>query len=304
MKISRLQPHQWDEAAVLIHAALSDYYVRNLNDPKFGTDPAPFRVFPEIYESLDPGCCLTAEEADSGRLLGVLFFHPRPTHTGIGIVATLPQSGGAGVAKALVAEALRTARTPCRLVSSALNLASFSLYTKAGFVPHMTFQDLVLAVPADGLPRPEQPYSGTIRPAQLADVPELSALEFRLNGLQREHDYAHFLANPNQGWQLMLAEQAGRITGFLGAIIHPSLAMLGPGCAEDSEAMAGLIHAQLDTHFRGLTALWLVPVDQPMLVRQAYGWKARNTELHLASTTKLGQAFQGVTLPSFLPESG
>src|SRR5260221_5723156 len=43
-------------------------------------------------------------------------------------------------------------KKPVRLVSSAMNLDSFSLYTRAGFVPRMAYQDMYIPVPAEGLP--------------------------------------------------------------------------------------------------------------------------------------------------------
>jgi len=40
---------------------------------------------------------------------------------------------------------------PIRLVSSAFNLDSFSLYTRVGFVPRCVYQDIELTVPEEGI---------------------------------------------------------------------------------------------------------------------------------------------------------
>ena len=54
-------------------------------------------------------------------------------------------------------ERAQAAGQPLRLVSSLLNLDSFSLYNRLGFVPHMMFQDLLLDIPGDGMTAPPPP---------------------------------------------------------------------------------------------------------------------------------------------------
>ena len=300
-KLRRLLPHEGPASARLIHAALDTWYRRNLNSAKFGDAWEPFQVFAEIYEALDPGCCVVAE-GDDGQLLGCAFYHPRPTHVGVGIVATDPEAGGRGIARAMMEEIIRIADgLPLRLVSSAMNLDSFSLYTRLGFVPHQAFQDLTLEVPAAGLPGS---FPG-VRPAELSDIPAMSELEFRLSGLRREHDFRFFLQFPDAPWRVMILENAsGAMLGFLAASTHPACPMLGPGIAIDEPTAATLIHASLHHLFKGRTPVWLVPVSATQLVRQAYAWGARNVEIHLASTLGSMPSTTGITLPTFLPESG
>ncbi len=301
MKLRRLLPHEGPASARLIHAALDTWYRRNLNSAKFGDAWEPFQVIPDTYEALDPGCCVVAEDAD-GSLLGHAFYHPRPTHVGVGIVATHPNAGGRGIARAMLEEIIRVADgLPLRLVSSAMNLDSFSLYTKLGFVPHETYQDLTLEIPAEGLPGN---FPG-VRPAQLTDVPAMSDLEFRLSGLRREHDFHFFLQSHDAPWRVMILENAGgEMLGFLAASTHPACPMLGPGIAIDESSAPTLIHACLHHHFKGRTPIWLVPISATQLVRQAYAWGARNVELHLASTLGTHPPATGIILPTFLPESG
>ncbi len=307
MRLRNLTPIDWDDLAVLIHASLSSWYLTRLNRDEFGTDPTPFRVFPELYEALDPGCCLVAEDEATGRLAGSVFYHPRETHWAVGIVNSHPEFAGRGVAMALMRQVLGLAEAagkPVRLVSSAMNLDSFSLYTRLGFVPQMTFQDLKLEVPAAGMP-PAPPSPLALRRATLADVETIADFELRLNGIRRSHDWRHFIANAQQCWHLWLAERAdGSLAGFLGAVAHPAVRMVGPGGCEDEVAAIALLHRVLDETFRSQVVVWLVPVQCAALVRQCYAWGARNVELHLASMRGEAPPMHGVTFPTFMPETG
>ena len=243
----------------------------------------------------------------NGRLAGSVFYHPRETHWSAGIVNSHPDFAGRGVARQLMQKVLQMAADegkPVRLVSSAMNLDSFSLYTKLGFVPQMTFQDMQLQVPEEGMPPCPAPGL-QVRPAVLADAPRIADLEHRLTGIRREKDYAHFATNAAGCWHLLVAEkESGEIAGALGAVTHPGCSMLGPGICVDESAAIALLHAMLDRVFRGRTALWLAPVACSALVRTAYSWGARNVELHLASAAGQCPAMHGVTFPSFMPESG
>ncbi len=300
MTLSHLQPHQWDEVAQLVHTSLETWYRKNLNIERFGTAWEPFRVFTEIYETLDPGRCLVALD-DDGKLLGSIFYHPRETHIGIGVVTTHPTAGKRGIAKAMLEEIIRHAEgKPLRLVSSAMNLDSFSLYTKLGFVPHATYQDLSLTVPEHGLP--DAPTN--VRRATQVDAVAMADLEFRLNGIRRQLDYDFFIANVGNHWRTLLVERDGKLVGFLNACAHPASCLLGPGVSADATTMSQLIHAMLDQHFRGQAIVWLAPVNCRELVQQAYAWGARNIEIHLASARGPAPPLTGITLPTFMPESG
>ena len=102
--------------------------------PIFTGDPAGTELFCSVYEALDPGCCLVAENTRTGRLAGSCFYHPRPTHVSLGIMNVHPNYFGQGVARRLLQAIIEIAaqqNKPLRLVSSAMNLNSFSLYTRA-----------------------------------------------------------------------------------------------------------------------------------------------------------------------------
>ncbi len=301
MKLARLQPHQHDEQAKLIHASLDMWYRTKLNMDRFGTDWRPFLMISEVYEALDPGCCVVVMD-ETGVMQGSAFFHPRETHVGVGVVSVHPEAFGRGVARALMEEIMRVADgSPLRLVSSAMNIDSFSLYTKLGFVPQLTLQSLTLKVPVEGLPGTDE----RIRAATLADVTAMTNLEFRLNGIRKDKDYRFFVENASGHWRLLVMEKAdGSLAGFLGANAHPADRILGPGVAEDEAAMQALVQAMLDRHFRGNDIVWMVPVDCTGLVRQGYGWGARNRETHLLSVLGDAPPMHGIIIPTFMPESG
>ena len=301
MKLQRLQPHQFDEEAKLIHASLDTWHRTRLNSDRFGTDWRPFRMVVEVYESLDPGCCIVAMD-DAGALIGSAFFHPRETHVGVGVVSVHPSAFGRGVGRTMMEEIIRIADgKPLRLVSSAMNLDSFSLYTRLGFVPQMMLQAVTLDVPADGLPG----ASTRLRVATMEDVSAIADLELMLNGVRKEQDYRFFIENKTGGWRLAVIERPdGKLAGFLAASVHSSGPQLGQGVAEDEATMMELVHAMLDAHFRGRHVVWLLPMGCTGLVRQAYAWGARNRETHLFSVLGEAPPIRGITIPTFLPESG
>jgi ribosomal protein S18 acetylase RimI-like enzyme len=301
MQIARLQPQQRDELAKLIHASLDVWYRTKLGMDRFGTAWEPYRLNADIYEALDPGCCVVATDGQ-GTMIGAAFYHPRETHVGVGVVSVHPSVFGRGVARAMMEEIVRAANgLPLRLVSSSMNLDSFSLYTRLGFVPQMMLQAVTLTVPSDGL-------SGAptnLRPATLADVPAIADLEFKLNGVRKEKDYRFFVENKSGDWRLLVLEKpGGGLAGFLAAIAHPANFQLGTGVAHDEATMQCLVHGMLDQYFRGQNIVWLLPSACPGLVRQAYDWGARNRELHILSVLGKAPPMHGVTIPTFMPESG
>ena len=129
--LRRLGPDEWDEVATLIFDSTNTWYSKNFSKNVFGGQPSAARVFPEVYEALDPGFCIIAEK--DGRMAGSCFVHPRETHYSLGIMNVHPKFYGQGVAGEILCEIVEMAEEetkPVRLVSSAMNLDSFSLYTK------------------------------------------------------------------------------------------------------------------------------------------------------------------------------
>lgn len=301
-----LTPGDREPVARLLHRSLVQWYESRLGQgARFGDSHEPFLLFPDVYEALDPGECVTARDSD-GRILGVCFSHERETHVAIGIVSTAPEAGGRGIAKKMMSLVLDKARRlgkPARLVSSLMNLDSFSLYTRLGFVPGTTFQDLLITVPETGLVSSSPLGVEQVREARTEDVARIADLEFSQQGIRREKDFHFFLRNDTGSWRVLVSEDAeGRMNGFLGMSTHPSCTMIGPGVAADEQAAIALLWKALDG-LRGRSLVFLAPCSSTGLVRTAYSWGARNVELHVAQSTAPDPSARGIVFPTFMPET-
>lgn len=302
-----LQAADHDTVARLLHRSLVHWYQSRLNQgARFGDRHEPFRLFPEVYEALDPGQAVAARDPVTRDLLGVCFIHPRETHVAVGIVATAPEAAGRGIARALMEVAIGRARAtgqPLRLVSSLLNLDSFSLYTRLGMVPHTMFQDFLLNVPEQGMAAPPPPGEDRVRPARAGEAARLADFERELQGIRREKDYAFFLRNEVGDWRVWVSEdERGQVNGVVVASHHPACGMIGPGVARDEAAGAALLWRALHER-RDSCAVFLVPCAAAALVRTAYSWGARNVELHAAQILGPLPQARGLAFPTFLPET-
>ena len=305
-RLRAMETSDWSEVSDLIYVSLNYWCVANGRPPLFAGGPATTRLFCEVYEALDPGHCVVAEDPATGRLMGSCFYRERETHVSFGIMNVHPIYFGTGVGRKLVdfiTDFTDSRQKPLRLISSAMNIDSFSLYTRSGFVPYSTYQDMLLPVPSNGLGR-AVPGLDRVRDARLDDVESIAALELDLAGISRAKDYRHFIENQNGLWHLSVIESPdGVLDGYLASIGHPSFTMLGPGVARtDADALA-LLAAELDG-YRGRTALYLVPVDRGGMIRELYGWGGRNSELHVHQVRGAYEPFKGVNFPTFMPETG
>jgi predicted GNAT family acetyltransferase len=239
--------------------------------------------------------------------MGSCFYHPRRHHVALGIMNVHPNYFGQGVARALLQHIIdytdRQGYHALRLTSSAVNLDSFSLYNRAGFVPRAAFQDMFVAVPPDGM---KESVAGAdrVRDAAVRDVPAMAALEQEVSGITREEDYRYCIANELGFWHVAVMENPrGEMDGFMISSAHPGVNMIGPCVARTDEAAAALLLRELDRH-RGRSPIFLVPADRPRLVQQVYAWGGRNTEVHLCQVRGAFQPFRGISMPTFLPETG
>jgi len=298
MIIRKLGSGEWDEVAELIFCSTNEWYQRNLGRGCFpGSDSSICRIFPEVYEILDSGCCLVAEI--NGELAGSCFYHPRETHFSLGIMNASSKYAGQGVAKRLLAGVVEKAKgLPVRLVSSAMNLDSYSLYTRMGFVPTALYQDMVFP---EGKTLPLS--NEEVREAVLEDVDDLVLLEEEISGIRRRRDFVHFIENEDGIWRGYVLETEGVIRGFLFSVDHPGSRMLGPGVMRDDEIACALIARAL-IDFDGPSPLMLIPAEGG-LVERLYAHGARNCELHVSQ--QLGGSAQvpkGIVMPTFMPETG
>ena len=301
-----LNQSEWPAAAEVVCSSVRDWYAAHGKPGRFPGGPESAMLFPEVYESLDPGCCVVAEDPVNGRLAGACFYHPRDLHVSLGILAVHPDYFSRGVAKKLLQHVCALAdeqRKPLRLVSSAGNLDSFSLYTRHGFVPRGIYHTMNLPVGAEG-PIRSHPLQPRVRKARPSDAKKMAELEFEVSGIRRQKDYEFFIANQLGAWNVSVLEHDNALSGFLVSIRHPGSEMLGPGVMCDDNSAAALILAQLDRFHRGGSPTFLVPASAPSLVRHLYACGARNSEVHLFQVRGDSQAFRGISMPTFMPETG
>jgi GNAT superfamily N-acetyltransferase len=295
------------EVAELIYVSLNYWYQARGRPAVFCGGPEVAGIFYDVYNALEPGCTVVAENPRTGRLMGSCFYHPRERHVSLGIMNVHPNYFGQGVARALLNHIIdytdRNGYEALRLTQSAGNLDSFSLYTKAGFVPFRTYQDMLIHVPAEGMKAPA-PGVERVRDATLADVPAMAALEMELSGIARERDYRYCIANQLGMWHVSVYQnQSEEIEGFLISSKHPASSRLGPCVARSEPQALALISSGLD-RYRGGATVVLAPADCKQLVQQMYAWGARNCEICLGQVRGKCKPIQGVNIPAFLPETG
>lgn len=301
-----MSPSEAPQVAQLIFESTNHWYESKGFGKIFQGRPEDCLVFCEVYEDLDPGCCLVAVAKETKTIIGSCFYHPRESHVSLGIMNTHPQSGRKGVAKALLNTIIAIAKDhelALRLVSSAFNLDSFSLYTRQGFAPYAVYQDMILEVPESGVEVDPTPGI-TARPATLEDLDAIHQREYAIWGASRRKDWSYFIENQRAIWSVTVAEnQKGELLGALASVKHPGSNLLGPGIATDSKVANLLIQTELNQH-RGRSPVFLIPSNQPELVAAMYRLGARNCELHLAQSLGPPPEIKGIVLPTFMPETG
>jgi GNAT superfamily N-acetyltransferase len=294
------------DVAELICLSTNSWYQTHGRELIFNGGPQTTELYYDVYHQLEGSSGIVAEDARTSRVIGSCFQHIRPTHVSLGIMNVHPNHFSRGVAGALLRHILQTAENldrPVRLVSSAMNLDSFSLYTHAGFVPRRAYQDMWMRVPSRGL-NMKLPGISQVRDAVLADAPRMAALEMEVSHVRRDGDYRSFIENEMGIWHVSVFEgEDGQLDGFLVSCAHPGCNMLGPGVMRsDDEVALALIVSELNQH-RGRAPVFLLPVERNTLVARAYDWGARNCEVHFAQVRGEFVPFDGITMPTFMPET-
>ena len=174
----------------------------------------------DVYKKLDvENLGFVAIDEETGAMAGLCFMHARPTHVSLGTLNIHPNWFGRGVARGLVNRIIDFAESygkPVRLISSAVNIDSYALYNRAGFEPILTYQQMVMDVPTDGLDISHE-HEAFVRDATLDDVPAMAALERELSGIDRTQDYEYLIRNEDGVWHMSVYESPkGEIEGFLG----------------------------------------------------------------------------------------
>ena len=199
--LRRMEQNEWQEVADLIYESTNAWYMKNRGFKIFNGSRESTLLYCRVYETLDPGCTVIAVDRENGKIAGSCFIHPRPTHISLGIMNVHPDYFGCGISSKLlkyITDLGDTEGKIVRLVSSAMNLDSFSLYSKGGFKPVLFFQDMTLKVPDEGIAcgiASTVPQGVVIRDATQDDVPEVVALEKELYHIEREKDFRYFIEN-------------------------------------------------------------------------------------------------------------
>ncbi len=303
-----MRPEDRAEIARLIFHSLNAYYDSIGRGELLKGDPLTAAVFFDVYQKLDPDEGIVAVDDDSGRIIGSCFVHPRETHISLGIMNVHHDHFGRKIAKKLlnaITDRGKSEGKPVRLVSSCFNLDSYSLYTRAGFVPFTTFQDMMVEVPEGGLAH-RAPEGFFPRKATPDDADAMAVIERKLTGISRRQDYDYFIRNEEAFWSVSVIESEGGDGGLEGYLVScgsEDFNMLGPGVARTEAQAAALIHAELNVQ-KGRCPVLLVPVTCGDLVAQLYQWGARNCEMHVAQSFGPAEELKGVVMPTFLPETG
>lgn len=307
MQVRTMTADDRSEVAELIYCSINSWYRAHGAPAIFVGGPRVTEVYFDVYNDLNPGCGIVAVNEENGRIMGSCFYHPRKHHMSLGIMTVHPNYFGSGVGRALlrhiIDESDRRGYKSLRLTQSAINVDSFSLYNKAGFVPRHAYQDMYLRVPENGV-HAGIPGVDRVRPATLDDVPGMAELEMEVSGISREEDYRYCIENRLGFWRVSVIESAGRkLDGFLISSGHTAVNILGPAVARTEEDAAALLVRELN-HHKGRSPVFLIPMEKHRLVRQMYELGARVCEMHFCQVRGDFQPFQGVSMPSFLPETG
>ncbi|MBI5204020.1 MAG: GNAT family N-acetyltransferase [Nitrospirae bacterium] len=315
------------EYAEMLYTSFNAWYWKHgWGKDYFGCRPEETAIFYDIYNDLTPGHSIAAFDNNTGRMMGACFYHPREYHVSLGIMSVHPDYWRRGVGKAMVDHILSFTQEnnykACRLVGSAINMNSFSLYNRSGFIPRVIHNDMVINVSGDN-PYTHAPGEDRVRDAAIKDVSGMGDLEMEVSGIRRERDYRYAIVRPGESALLSESPKAAcvrknprevlhasvyendqkGIDGFMISVKHSALNMMGPCVARTEEIAIALIRRELE-RFRGTWVLFVVPVEKRKMVEQLYKWGAVNVETHLKQVWGEFQPFKGVNMPSFLPETG
>ncbi|MEW6982522.1 GNAT family N-acetyltransferase [Colwelliaceae bacterium 6471] len=297
------------EHADLLYSSFNTWYWKHgWGKDYFGCSSQETSIFYDIYNDLTPGCSIAAFDNKTGMMMGSCFYHPREQHVSLGIMSVHPNYSGRGVGRKLVDYILDYTKDngykSCRLVSSAINMDSFSLYNRAGFIPRVTYHDMVINVPKEGLGDLRVKGEENIREATITDIGGMGDLEMEVSGIKRDIDYRYAIDNPRGALHSIVYENdQGAIEGFMISVKHPALNMLGPCVARTEEVAIALIRKEIE-RFKDTWVLFSIPMEKRKMVEQMYLWKAINVETHLKEVWGHFPGFNGISMPSFLPETG
>lgn len=296
------------EIAELIYISINSWYRSHGQAEIFRGGTGITDVFYEVYNDMTPGCNVVAINPDNGRIMGSCFYHPRKHHLSLGIMNVHPNYFGQGVGSKLLQHIIAYKKEKgfeaLRLTQSAINIDSFSLYNKAGFVPRHAFQDFITQVPENGIAG-RIDGANRVREATEHDIAAMVELEMQVSGISREIDYRYTIENKRGYWKVAIIDKSNGsgISGFMISCGHAAFNMLGPCIAMSEEDAIALLFDGLNK-YPGRSPVCLVPMEKQKMVRQMYDWGSRVCEMHFCQVLGKFQPFDGISMPTFLPESG
>lgn len=217
MKTVTLRPLVDEDRAAytaLLHRAFNTWYsAHGWPSDYFGCAPEQAGIFMDIYGDISPGGSVAAFDPLTGDMMGACFYHPRERHVSLGVMAVSPDYFKRGVGRALVDHIVRFTEEnqypALRLVGSAINMDSFSLYNRSGFVPRGSYHDLIIPVPQTGL-QVNFPQREHVREAMALDVDAMAELEETVSGITRINDYRYAIDNPRGALRALVYDNGTR----------------------------------------------------------------------------------------------
>ncbi|MBQ3333915.1 MAG: GNAT family N-acetyltransferase [Thermoguttaceae bacterium] len=304
-EIRSMTRDDWDRTAHMIRRSLNGWYLKNRGFELVAGGDETMLLFPRVYEALDPGCALLAVDTETGRIAGSCFYHPRERHVSLGMMNVDPDYFGHGAGSAILREITCIAdklALPLRLVSSAMNLDSFALYNRYGFVPTHFYQDTVVEVPDRGFPL-QVPDGMTARDAQAGDIEKIARLEESICGIRRQKDWRFFFENKDRIWGLsVLEDDRGELRAVCASVLDPGSHMIGPAAACSEEECLALILRELN-RYPGNKPVCLVPSGALKIRQHLARLGARLCETHIAQVRGEDFPVSGIVIPSFMPET-
>ena len=201
-----------------------------------------------------PGSFQVAARVD-GRLAGSNFLLHSDGVAGLGPITVDPACHGRGIGRRLMQAALdhaaRHGVQQVRLLQDTYNTTSISLYASLGFDVREPVGLMKVAPPAEP--------DGTVRRAQVGDLPALEDLCVRFYKTNRRNELAVWI---ERGFAVLVHETRGHIRGYLAP------GKLGHGVAE-TEAVAMALISQITRYAGPGWDIFFCPLRNTSLYRAA-----------------------------------
>ncbi|OGO53211.1 MAG: hypothetical protein A2148_01710 [Chloroflexi bacterium RBG_16_68_14] len=264
--LTTVLPEHADEVGTLVFEAFRDIAQRHNFEWPFQTPQLAQVVVRLLAQTEGWTSYLLVEE---GRAIACNFGDERDEVVGVGPVAVAVDQQGRGlgrrVMEALLEHTDEAGFASVRLVQSAYNMQSFSLYHNLGFDVKDMLASLHGRVPAEEAP------TNPVRQYTPADLEACDALHRDVLGIGRRHDI-EFIANFATP---VVVERDGRLAGYLTRFPGEE-AIVTHGVAWDERALRDLI---IGTARAAGDLRLLLPAGQPETLRWAMACGFRLVEL-------------------------